>query len=357
MSANNDRPELRLVKPAEQQIAPEILEQAQKYFTPEQLAQITAKREQLKDRWEVSQIGDVAAQLSAVAPVPAAKSKPSLASAPRIVVDAVKKKQQMEPLPAKTEIAVCPKCHLPVRDDAYGFVNPDPTRFVKAEPCPVCSPRVKAMKAAKKMERELGTLFGGANIPDYARSWSFATYPADGDQIAKDEAWAFANKETMQRGLYLWGELGHGKTSLAVSILKVFMARGESGLYIRAPQYLRLVNQVARGNDTQAAILDLAYSVGCLVLDDLGVEQATPAAIKQFYELVEERRGTNGLYTVITSNLSIDDLEERWRPAGILPGAFHDGMRVTDRLRESWGTLEIEGISLRAANYAVEEDQ
>jgi len=351
---NNDRPELRLVKSSDQEIAPTILEQAQTYYTPEQLEQMAARREELKKRWTVGKISEAPAQLPAATPVPVARSLPALSSAPRPTV----KKQQMEPLPVKTEITVCPNCHLPVRDDAYGFVrHPDPTKFVKAEPCPVCSPRVKTMKAAKKMERELGTMFGGANIPDYALSWSFATYPADGDQIAKDEAWAFANKETIQRGLYLWGELGHGKTSLAVSILKVFMARGDSGLYIRAPQYLRLVNQVARGNDTQAAILDLAYSVGCLVLDDLGVEQATPAAIKQFYELVEERRGTNGLYTVITSNLSIDDLEERWRPAGVTHGAFHDGMRVTDRLRESWGALEIEGISLRAANYESEEGQ
>ena len=60
----------------------------------------------------------------------------------------------------------------------------------------------------------------------------------------------------------------------------MFLARGETGLYIRAPQYLHLVNQVARGNEKNAVILDLAYSLACLVLDDLGVEQATPAAIR-----------------------------------------------------------------------------
>ena len=75
----------------------------------------------------------------------------------------------------------------------------------------------------------------------------------------------------------------------------------------------------------------------------------TPTAIRHFYELVKERRGTAGLYTVITSNLSIDELEERWRPEGVMPGAFHEGMRVTDRLRESWGDLLIEGSNLREA--------
>ena len=257
-------------------ISPEILAAASKYYSPEQLEEMAAKREQVKRQWSMKQV------TTEVAPISQGVSR-----------------EAREPLPIKTDLA------------------------------------------------ELGHLFGGANIPDNAGSWEFATYPLDGDQVTKDEAWAFANRQTFQRGLYLWGKLGRGKTSLAISILKTFLARGESGLYIRAAQYLRLVNQIARGNEKDAAILDLAYSVACLVLDDLAVEQTTPAAIRQFYELVEERRGTNGLYTVITSNLSIDDLEERWRPDGVTPGDFHEGMRVTDRLRESWGELEIQGINLR----------
>lgn len=301
-------------------ISPQILAEASKYYSPEQLAEMAAKREQIKQQWSMTQVTESA---------PVRK--------PRLL---------QEPLPVKTDLQVCPTCKLPVRDDAYGFVR-NPTHIGKADPCPTCSPRVKTLKAGKRMERELGHLFGGANIPDYAGPWEFATYPLDGDQEAREEAWAFANKETILRGLYLWGKLGRGKTSLAISILKTFLARGESGLYIRAAHYLRLVNQIARGNEKDAAILDLAYSVACLVLDDLAVEQTTPAAIRQFYELVEERRGTNGLYTVITSNLSIGDLEERWRPDGVAPGEFHEGMRVTDRLRESWGELEIQCISLR----------
>jgi len=314
---------LRLVKTGEETRGLSVQERALRYYTPEQLAEMAQKREEVKQRWTLAR--------------PSSTSAPHLAKVKRLPV---------EPLEVTTDMTVCPTCKLPIRDDAYGFVR-NPTRIGKAVPCPQCSPRVKAIKAAKKMEGELLNLFGGANIPDNADPWEFATYPLDGDQIAKEEAWAFANKETMQRGLYLWGMLGRGKTSLAISILKVYLSRGETGLYIRAPHYLRLVNQVARGNEKNAAILDLAYSVVCLVLDDLGVEQATPAAIRQFYELVEERRGKRGLYTVITSNLSIDDLEERWRPDGVARGEFHEGMRVTDRLRESWGALEIEGISLR----------
>ena len=51
---------------------------------------------------------------------------------------------------------------------------------------------------------------------------------------------------------------------------------------------------------------------------------------------MEERRGKSGLYTVTTSNLSIDDLEKYWRPEGVTLGEFHESMHVTDRLRERW---------------------
>jgi DNA replication protein DnaC len=306
-------------------ISPVVEVQALRFYTKEQLAAMAERRRQVKEHWTMAPL--------------------VVTSAPPLLTV---KRPKAQPLPVETDVVVCPTCKLPVRDDAYGFVR-NSARIGRAEPCPVCSPRVKAKRAARKVEHDLSDLFGGANIPEYADAWEFATYPLDGDQQARSEAWAFACKETAQRGLYLWGKLGRGKTSLAVSILKGFLARNESGLYIRAPQYLRLMNQMARGNAQQAALLDLAYSVTCLVLDDLGVEQATAAAIRQFYELVEERRGRRDLYTVITSNLSTDELEERWRPEGVAPGAFHEGMRVVDRLRESWGALEIEGVNLREA--------
>ncbi len=137
-------------------------------------------------------------------------------------------------------------------DDAYGFLSPASNGngvFRPAVPCPTCSPRVKAIKAAHKTERELSALFGGANIPDYARSWSFETYPASGDRFALEESMAFAHRETARRALYLWGALGHGKTSLAVSIHRTFLDHGASGLYLRALQWMRLVNSGMRVTD------------------------------------------------------------------------------------------------------------
>lgn len=256
------------------------------------------------------------------------------------------------PLAIHTHVRECPTCKMPVRDDASGFLRrpnhgPGPASTQEV-PCPTCSPRVKCLKGVKKASQDLENVFGGVNLPGYAQSWGFDTYPTTGDQQVKAEVMAFAELRTAGRGLYLWGQLGHGKTSLAISALKAFLQRGVSGLYIRAPHFMRLSAGGIYNSEKQTAVLSLAYSVTCLVLDDLGVEQSSPAAIRQLYELVEERRGTPGRYTIITSNLSIEQLEEHWRPQGIASGAFHDGQRVTDRLRENWTELEIGGHYLRA---------
>src|SRR5258706_448655 len=118
-----------------------------------------------------------------------------------------------------------------------------------------------------------------------AWGWTFETLPEEGDQTSKREVQAFANQETLQRGLYLWGDLGYGKTSLAICVLKDFLARGESGLFIRSSRYICLLRQADLGIDTKIGntLLDLAFSVTYLVLDDLAVERPTKYVIRQYY--------------------------------------------------------------------------
>ena len=354
MTMEHEQKKLRLVKPSgdlgegegERPISPAILQAAAVYYSPEQLAQMAARRTEVRKRWTLERVVEPTGDQVMHGQPGEALTRPA-AHPPALL-----------PWPSTTAAKVCPHCNIALSDDAYGYVR-DPNKIGAALPCPMCSPRVKALKAAKRLQQNVHSLFGGANIPDMAWNWSLETFPAAGDQIAKREALAFANQETIQRGLYLWGDPGHGKTSLAIGVLKAFLARGESGLFIRSSKYIRLLRQADLGIETQVGntLLDLAFSVTCLVLDDLAVEHPTAYVIRQCYDLVEERRITNGLYTVITSNKSIHEVEERWRPQGIAPGTFHEGTRVVERLRESWGELEVQGLNLRAAHYQDEEEE
>jgi len=250
-------------------------------------------------------------------------------------------------LPRSTTLKVCPLCKYPIQDDAHGWLR---SRTVpgKAVPCHVCTPRVRAIKASRTLASKM-QMFGGSNIPDFAATWNFASYPPEGDLDAKEDVEAFAARRTGWRGLYLWGDGGRGKTSLAISCLKEALQRGESALFLRVSQYLRYLKQAELGLEqkTGIALLDLAFTVQWLVVDEIGIENPSEYSIRQFYDLVEERRGQRGLYTIFTSNCSIDDLEERWRPKHAAPGDYHAGSRVASRLREYCFELEIVGVNLR----------
>lgn len=343
MMTEHSEKKLRLVKRldeysgGENQISSAVLQEAAKNYSPEEVEKMVARGIEFRKRRTVRRVAVPTEDH------PTLKGEPGRAS--------IGSTPPVGP-PSSRVTMVCPTCKIPVSDDAYGYVR-DPDKPGSALPCPACSPRVKALRAARSLQKDLQGLFGGANVPDMARNWTFETFPPTGDQFAKQQAQMFANQETVQRGLYLWGDPGRGKTCLAICVLREFLARGETGFFIRSSRYIRLLRNAERGIDTKEgnSLLDLAFSVACLVLDDLAVESTTDYVIRQYYDLIEERRMSNGLYTVITSNKSIDELEERWRPQGVAPGEFHEGTRVVERLRESWGEVEVLGPNQRTANY------
>jgi hypothetical protein len=85
---------LRLMKASEEerQVSPSVQERALRYYTPEQLAELAKKREEVKHRWTLT----------------------PPASAPRVVEV---KRPQSEPLEVETDVTICPTCKLPIRDD------------------------------------------------------------------------------------------------------------------------------------------------------------------------------------------------------------------------------------------------
>ena len=54
-------------------------------------------------------------------------------------------------------------------------------------------------------------------------------------------------------------------------------------------------------------------SCDLMILDDLGTEMATPAAISALYTLINTRL-TRSLHTVISTNCSDDELRRRYSP-------------------------------------------
>jgi DNA replication protein DnaC len=256
----------------------------------------------------------------------------------------------------------CPVCHFPLMDDAHGWVKEydghnehagHHQRYGYCEvPCPACSGDVQNKVAARKRAELVARLFGGADIPHDARTWTFATFPHDSEKreamqrVSAFVASHLTGETGQKRGLYLGGAVGRGKTGIAISALKMAMEQGNVGLFVMTTELFKRIRS-SFNDKSSDDLLSVITEVPWLVLDDLAVERPTDFVLEELYYIIQKRR-QQGLYTIFTSNLSTKDLEAYWRPEGMAAGSLHAGVRVTERIQEYCTGVSVKGRNLRA---------
>ncbi len=215
-------------------------------------------------------------------------------------------------------------------------------------PCPTCSP---AARLARKRAK-LAQAFSGANIPQRHQTWSFETFPDQGDQLAKQYMQRFAQKKG-QQGAYLSGPRGHGKTGLAISAAQEFLQRGEAVFYIEASELLSLIRREEYGGEealkpdrlvggVEVRTLDLAKQVDLLVNDELNTELDKPTAFvsRTLLSILNHRRNSIGLFTIITSNQGVTEFADSFGKDSI-------GYILAERVAEDFKILPVNGEKLR----------
>ena len=152
------------------------------------------------------------------------------------------------------------------------------------------------------------------------------------------------------KNLFFWGNPGTGKTYMAVCIAREVVNRAVSVLFIRISDLLEILNAYRTmmlsfsPDESRLAELkakrDLILNGGLLVIDELGIEAKGPNTIADLLQILGTRR-QQGLPTVITTNLSLSDLQKAYdnRLYSRLMGdfdAFHfegDDIRTSARYR------------------------
>src|ERR687892_1254345 len=115
------------------------------------------------------------------------------------------------------------------------------------------------------------------------------------------------------RGLWLMGDVGTGKTTLAMLVSRTALEAGRSVAIYSLP---RLLARIRRTYDAEAGeqsyiqFFERLTGVDLLHLDDLGAENRTEWVIEQLYALVNERYEAQRSL-VVTTNLEADQLEEQ----------------------------------------------
>jgi DNA replication protein DnaC len=142
-------------------------------------------------------------------------------------------------------------------------------------------------------------------------------------------------------GLCITGDMGTGKTTLAMLVSRAALEAGRTVAIYSLPKLLNQIRTTfAEGtNQTHAELLDRLAAVDLLHLDDLGAEKTNEWVLEQLYSIVntryEEQRSM-----IVTTNLDPEPLREQI------------GERTMSRLREMCSQVPLFGHDRRAPRFS-----
>jgi len=130
--------------------------------------------------------------------------------------------------------------------------------------------------------------------------------------------WVEAMDENLDqgRGIWLMGDTGTGKTTLAMLISKEALKRDHTVAIYSMPKLLariRATFDAAAGEESYVEFFERLCDVDLLHLDDLGAEKQTEWVLEQLYALINERYERQKSM-VVTTNLSQEELEQQIGP-------------------------------------------
>ena len=156
-------------------------------------------------------------------------------------------------------------------------------------------------------------------------------------QVFRDYCLAYANAlpRPEKKNLLLYGGSGLGKTFLLRCIHARARERGVPALCVTANQLIRTARRAIFSREQEE--MDALYETELLLIDDLGTEPLVEnVTVEELFNILNERQNA-GLCTVISTNLSLENLQSRYTE------------RIISRLlnRQLCQALHFEGVDIR----------
>jgi DNA replication protein DnaC len=181
-----------------------------------------------------------------------------------------------------------PACPLGVCDGSGWILGPEDV----ARPCECREQRLKRGRvrgvASAIPPRYRGVSFDRPPVSDMARSLE----TKGAVSRVSDYVGSLDENLGAGRGIWFLGDVGTGKTTLAMLISKAALENGHSVAIYSMPKLLARIRRTYEsepGSDSYSQFFERLTSVDLLHLDDLGAERQTEWVIEQLYAIVNER--------------------------------------------------------------------
>ena len=202
---------------------------------------------------------------------------------------------------------------------------------------------VETVKRCKfGVQRHVRRTIRSSKIPARYFGKTFDDYAVDKGN--RDAVYYAAHFDEFNFGAYFYGECGTGKTFLASIIAQRVVASGRSCVFVKVP---RLLDDIKATFDKggELELLERIADVQLVVLDDFGMEKPTQWAGSTLCKILDMRYDNPRGKTIVTSNLSIDELADRLDHA--TDGNNLNGTRIADRLNELCKPILLQGVTRR----------
>jgi DNA replication protein DnaC len=218
---------------------------------------------------------------------------------------------------------VCPHCGRELQAEWIEFPPALQRKYGKPgewyyHPCTSECEKKNDQREWEHMRRDarVATLRERSGLSKRMRDYTFANFkpyvsPSAARATEKVENYLKNWEENREagRGLYFCGDVGTGKTHLAVAVMNEIMQRKRvPSLFVTVPEFLDNLREayMIPGRDLDEW-MDAVKNADLLVLDDLGAEKPNPWVRERLFVVVNHRY-REALPTLFTSNIGPKDL-------------------------------------------------
>lgn len=148
-------------------------------------------------------------------------------------------------------------------------------------------------------------------------------------------------EDKKQKGLYLHGSFGSGKTYLIAALFNELAHQNVRSALIYYPEFLRSLKE-SFGQEEYKEKFEKIKKVPLLLLDDIGAENMTPWSRDEVLAPILQYRMEEGLPTFFTSNFTLNELENHLSSSSTGVEKVK-ARRIIERIREL--TVEMQLVS------------